>query len=63
MAKAKESIKLKETALSLGGFEYKVLELVNRQAPHIGAVLTDRQVSELIMEARKIGSTLTVKIV
>jgi hypothetical protein len=62
MAKAKESIKLKETALSLGGFEYKVLELINRQEPHVGDVLSDYQVSQLIMEARKNGSTLTVKI-
>lgn len=63
MPKAKEVIKLKSLELSLGGYEYKVLELMNRQAPRIGAILTDKQVHDLLLEANKIGSTLTIKIV
>lgn len=62
MAKAKESIKLKSISLSLGGYEYRVLELVNRVEPNIGSILSMRQVDDLIKEANKVGSTLTVKI-
>ena len=63
MAKAKESIKLKSIALSSGQYEYKVLELVNRLEPGIGYVLTHKQMNDLILEANRIGSTLTIKVV
>ena len=59
----KQSVKLKSVALANGSYEYNVLELINRLEPRIGTVLTERQALDLGVEANKIGSKLTVKIV
>jgi hypothetical protein len=58
MAKA-ETIKLKSVALSNGKYEYKVIEVVNRVDPKIGETLTELEVHDLCMEAKRPYSALS----
>jgi hypothetical protein len=57
MAKS-ETIKLKTIALSNGSYEYKVLEVINRTEPNIGAILNQEDADELCMEAKRPYSNL-----
>jgi hypothetical protein len=53
----KQVIELKK----LDGF-YKVKSLVNRLEPEVGTILEDAEAQDLVAEANRLSSVLTVKV-
>ena len=59
MPKAREEIVLRYHSQT---DTYKVVKLVNRMNPNIGTILDAAQVSDLLIEANRLSSTLNIKI-
>lgn len=59
MAIAKEVIELKSYS---NGSSFEVMKLVNRTSPEIGTFILKKDVEDLIMEAKRPYTNLSVKI-